>query len=307
MNVLISPRGIKRRLDFSLYSQRQRWLARLGLLIVAASCGLTGYYFGGSLGQQTLLTQWKKDVAQQHSLLEGMRGESEAQIEALTQKIAYFQAYINRLEAISNKLMITAKIDDLEIDFSSDPGFGGPAAALESSDHVGLLSEMEQTLSLIESELESQQNKLLTLDAVLSSRQRNEDAMPSGRPIRKGWVSSNFGERTDPFTGRKALHKGIDFAGKSGADVLAVADGIVTLAAIRPGYGKLVEIDHGNGYVTRYGHNRDFHINPGQVVKRGDVIAAIGSTGRSTGPHVHFEVLKNGHHVNPVKFLSHSK
>jgi len=308
MNVLISPRGIKRRLNLSLYSQRQRLLARLGLVILAVSCGLTGYYLGGSFGQQTLLAQWKNDVAQQHSLLEGMRGESEAQIEALTQKIAYFQAYINRLEAIGNKLMITAEIDDLEIDFNSDLGFGGPAAALvDSSDHVELLSEMEHTLNSIESELQSQQNKLLTLDAVLSSRQRNEDTMPSGHPVRKGWISSNFGERTDPFTGRKALHKGIDFAAKAGADVLAVADGIVTLAVKKSGYGNLVEIDHGNGYITRYGHNKDFQVNPGQVVKRGDVIAAIGSTGRSTGPHVHFEVLKNGRHVNPVKFLSHSK
>ena len=307
MNVLISPRGIKRRLNLSLYSHQQRRLVQLGLLLLIASCGLTGYYLGGSFGQQALLAQWKDDVAQQHGLLEGMRGESEAQIEALTQKIAYFQAYINRLEAIGNKLMITAEIDDLDIDFSSDPGFGGPAAALDSKDHGELLLEMEQTLNSIESELQSQQNKLLTLDAVLSSRQRDEDTMPSGRPIRKGWISSNFGERTDPFTGRKALHKGIDFAGKFGADVLAVADGIVTAAVKRNGYGNLVEIDHGNGYVTRYGHNKSFQVNPGQVVKRGDVIAAIGSTGRSTGPHVHFEVLKDGRHINPVKFLSHSK
>jgi len=307
MNVLISPRGIKRRLNLSPYSQRQRWLARLSLVLLVGSCLFAGYYLGDSVGQQTLLAQWKSDVAHQQSLLEGMQGDSEAQIEALTQKIAYFQAYINRLEAIGNKLMITAEIEDLEIDFSVDPGFGGPVAALDSNDHVELLSEMEQTLSLIESELQSQQNKLLTLDAVLSSRKRNEDSMPSGRPIRKGWISSNFGERTDPFTGRKELHKGIDFAGKHGADVLAVADGIVTAASKRAGYGNLIEIDHGNGYLTRYGHNKSFYVSPGQIVKRGDVVAAIGSTGRSTGPHVHFEVLKNGHHVNPMQFLSRSK
>lgn len=307
MNVLISPRGIKRRLNISAYSQRQRSLARLGLFLLAVSCGFAGYYLGGTAGQQALFAQWKSDVAQQQAQLEDMQDESDAQIEALTQKIAYFQVYINRLEAVGNKLMITAGIDDLEIDFSSDPGFGGPSAAAKSRDHIELLSEMEQTLSLIEFELQSQQNKLLTLDAVLSSRQRNEDSMPNGRPIRKGWMSSNFGERTDPFTGRKAMHKGIDFAGKSGADVLAVADGIVIAAVKRSGYGNLVEVDHGNGYVTRYGHNKSFNVNSGQVVKRGDVIAAIGNTGRSTGPHVHFEVLKDGRQINPKKFLNRTK
>ena len=307
MNVLISPRGIKRRLNISAYSQRQRSLARLGLFLLAVSCGLAGYYLGGTAGQQALFAQWKSDVAQQQTQLEDMQDESDAQIEALTQKIAYFQVYINRLEAVGNKLMITAGIDDLEIDFSSDPGFGGPSAAAKSRDHIELLSEMEQTLSLIEFELQSQQNKLLTLDAVLSSRQRNEDSMPNGRPIRKGWMSSKFGERTDPFTGRKVMHKGIDFAGKSGADVLAVADGIVIAAVKSSGYGNLVEVDHGNGYVTRYGHNKSFNVNSGQVVKRGDVIAAIGNTGRSTGPHVHFEVLKDGRQINPKKFLNRTK
>ena len=103
------------------------------------------------------------------------------------------------------------------------------------------------------------------------------------------------------------MHKGIDFAGKSGADVLAVADGIVIAAVKRSGYGNLVEVDHGNGYVTRYGHNKSFNVNSGQVVKRGDVIAAIGNTGRSTGPHVHFEVLKDGRQINPKKFLNRTK
>ena len=160
MNVLISPRGIKRRLNISAYSQRQRSLARLGLFLLAVSCGFAGYYLGGTAGQQALFAQWKSDVAQQQAQLEDMQDESDAQIEALTQKIAYFQVYINRLEAVGNKLMITAGIDDLEIDFSSDPGFGGPSAAAKSRDHIELLSEMEQTLSLIEFELQSQQNKL---------------------------------------------------------------------------------------------------------------------------------------------------
>ena len=140
------------------------------------------------------------------------------------------------------------------------------------------------------------------LETLLMDRSLRERLMPSGRPISKGWLSSNFGKRADPFTGKQEYHKGVDFAGKEGADVLAVGDGVVTWSSKRSGYGNLVEINHGNGYVTRYGHNKSNTVEVGETVKKGQQIALIGSTGRSTGPHVHFEVLRNGKQVNPAKF-----
>ena len=141
---------------------------------------------------------------------------------------------------------------------------------------------------------------------MMMNRNLQAEVMPAGRPVTHGWLSSYFGMRTDPFTGHRAFHTGLDFAGKLGSDVVAVAAGVVTYAGKRSGYGNLVEINHGNGYSTRYGHNSKILVNVGQTIKKGQVIAKMGSTGRSTGPHVHFEVLINGHAVNPKKYIQAS-
>ena len=131
----------------------------------------------------------------------------------------------------------------------------------------------------------------------------HERVMPSGKPVDEGWLSSKYGKRNDPFTGKQDFHKGLDFAGKKGADVLAVGDGVVSWSGKRSGYGNLIEINHGNGYVTRYGHNQRHLVEVGDTVKKGQQVAMMGSTGRSTGPHVHFEVLHNGKRVNPAKYM----
>jgi murein DD-endopeptidase MepM/ murein hydrolase activator NlpD len=143
-------------------------------------------------------------------------------------------------------------------------------------------------------------------DLLLVSRLQRQ-VKPSGWPVERGWISSAFGMRTDPFTGRRAMHTGTDFAGRAGADVLSVAAGIVTEAGPRFGYGMVVEINHGNGYVTRYGHNARVLVKPGDKVNKGQRIALIGSTGRSTGPHVHFEVLFNDKVVNPTEYIEASR
>ena len=126
---------------------------------------------------------------------------------------------------------------------------------------------------------------------------------PGGRPLDSGYISSRYGTRPDPFTGKNAFHAGIDFAAAPGTRVLVVADGVVSFAGRDRNYGKLVEITHGNGYVTRYAHNSTLLVEPGQTVRRGDALALMGSTGRSTGTHLHFEVLRDGRHVNPMSFV----
>jgi murein DD-endopeptidase MepM/ murein hydrolase activator NlpD len=141
------------------------------------------------------------------------------------------------------------------------------------------------------------------LETMLMTRNLEAEVMPTGRPISRGWLSSYFGIRTDPFSGRRVHHSGVDFAGKLGSDVVAVAAGVVQYSGRRSGYGNLVEINHGKGYVTRYGHNLKNLVEVGQTVKKGEVIAKMGTTGRSTGPHVHFEVMVNGRQVNPKKYI----
>ncbi|RME32910.1 MAG: M23 family metallopeptidase, partial [Gammaproteobacteria bacterium] len=142
-------------------------------------------------------------------------------------------------------------------------------------------------------------SKLLAMKQLLMEQQLQKELLPEGRPVIKGWLSSPFGKRIDPLTGRRDFHPGVDFAGHKGSEVLAVASGVVSYAGRRSGYGNIVEIVHGDGLVTRYAHNQKNLVEAGQRVKKGQVIALMGNTGRSTGPHVHFEVLKDGKLLNP--------
>ncbi len=128
-------------------------------------------------------------------------------------------------------------------------------------------------------------------------------SQPAGRPITEGWLSSRYGRRIDPITGESAWHSGVDFAGKRGSDVIAVAAGVVVEASSQKGFGRYVEVDHGNGWTTRYAHLDSFDVAAGDIVTRGQRLGAMGSSGRSTGPHVHFEVRQNGRKVNPQKVL----
>ena len=302
MNLTIVPRSGRRLYSVRYFSPEQFLIALVfGLLLMAVFLG-GGYWLGVKYGHQNIVTEWKHDIQIQKNQLKQVRSESNANIEALTQKIAYYQAHINRLDALGNKLMNMADLDGLEIDFTQPPGFGGPDSYGDAANQ-DVLASMEQTIATISSQLQTQENKLHTLDVMLTSRNLREEVYPQGRPVAKGWISSDFGKRADPFTGKQEFHRGVDFVGKYYSDVISVAGGVVTEAEDHTAYGNLVEIDHGNGYVTRYGHNDKLVVKAGQTVKKGQVIAKMGSTGRSTGPHVHFEVLKNGVRVDPMKFI----
>ena len=155
----------------------------------------------------------------------------------------------------------------------------------------------------LQSQVENREGQLGVLESLMLDRQLNGQSQPAGRPVLKGWLSSRYGRRTDPFSGHRAWHNGIDFAGQEGDQIVAVASGVVTRAGRHSGYGELVEVDHGEGYLTRYAHNRENLVKAGDTVKQGDVIALMGSSGRSTGPHVHFEVYKNGRSVDPASYI----
>ena len=138
-------------------------------------------------------------------------------------------------------------------------------------------------------QLDNREAQLGVLESVLMKQNLNERVYPQGRPVDSGWISSYFGKRTDPFTGKPANHTGVDFAGKNGAEIIAVADGVVTWSADRYGYGIMVEINHGNGYATRYAHNSENVVSVGDEVRKGQTVALMGKTGRATGPNLHFD------------------
>ncbi|MGB7934397.1 MAG: M23 family metallopeptidase [Gammaproteobacteria bacterium] len=276
---------------------------RIGLLVgtgMALLCVL-GLYGGLQLGQDGL-KQWQQVVQEQQLQIDDARKSARTHLDALTLRIGRMQAQMLQLNALGNQLVAQASLDKDEFDFNNLPAVGGPedVAGLESIELPDFLSMLDE-LSV---EMEDRGQKLSVLDTLLMDRSLHDRVMPSGSPVKNGWVSSGYGKRTDPFTGKKEFHKGVDLAGKEGSRVLSVGDGIVTWVGKRTGYGNLVEITHGNGYVTRYGHNKKLLVTVGDSVKKGQQIAVLGSTGRSTGPHVHFEVVHNGQQVNPSKYLT---
>jgi len=242
-------------------------------------------------------------VAQQTKIAATTR-KAEDNLNALALRLGQLQAHVIRLDALGERLTTMAKLDKGEFDFEHEPAQGGPDSDAQSSPME--VPDFIAALNQLAVQLDDRGRQLSVLETMLMNRNLQAEVMPAGRPVKHGWLSSYFGMRTDPFTGRRAFHSGLDFAGKMGSDVMAVAAGVVTYAGKRSGYGNLVEINHGNGYSTRYGHNSKILVSVGQTIKKGQIIAKMGSTGRSTGPHVHFEVLINGHAVNPKRYIQAS-
>lgn len=244
--------------------------------------------------------QWQWELADQRRAIKEASQSAEASLNALALRVGQLQAGVTRLEALGSRLARMAELPEGEFDFEVMPGLGGPEPESTLATEVPDFLEALQALSR---QLEDRAEKLTALESLLMTRNLQAQIMPAGRPVRSGWVSSGFGMRADPVSGRREFHSGMDFAGRPGSDVLSVAAGVVTFADSRPGYGKLVEINHGNGYVTRYSHNRENLVSVGDKVDKGQVIALLGQTGRATGPHVHFEVIQDGKLVNPRKFI----
>jgi murein DD-endopeptidase MepM/ murein hydrolase activator NlpD len=302
MNLVISPGQIEK-------SHRICWrrFLSLGLLLVVPALVLGGYgfYEGFNRGQQSVVSQWREDIVLQELRIQSARDEAQARLNVLGQEMGRLQAQVNRIDALGTRLVMMASLDKGEFDFSSVPGVGGADEMGEQGDSV--TGDIAVAMSTMQKQLDGRQDQLRVLDDLLLSRELSREILPSGSPIRSGWLSSGYGRRNDPFTGKKTFHKGLDFAGKQGSDVIAVAGGVVSIAEKRGDYGYLIEIDHGGRYATRYGHNDKLYVSVGEAVHKGQVIAAIGSSGRSTGPHVHFEVWKDGKRVNPGRFVQASR
>lgn len=225
-------------------------------------------------------------------------------LSALAVRVGQLQAQLIRLDALGRRLAERAGLDEVEFDFDTPPGQGGPDRSDVFPARPVSSAEFESWLGELTERLQDREQKLAALESVVLSRELHEEVYPAGEPVSNGYLSSRFGFRVDPFTGRSAFHSGVDIAGREGEPVMAVAAGVVTFVGEQEGYGRLVEVDHGNGYVTRYAHNRSLTVKLGQRVDKGQSIAQLGSTGRSTGPHLHFEVLYQGKLVNPARFLT---
>ena len=274
-----------------------------GFVLAMGLFGGVSWWVGSTQDQvdAQVVEAWRTKLNEQKALVVELAKKSDLQSAAVGRKLARMQARLLRMEAIGAHMTAAADLDENEFDFALAPAQGGPVDASQVS--IGW-QELSTELDKLSAQLQRRETELKILDSVLVHEDIKQNSIVRGRPVRWGWLSSPYGQRVDPITGRTAWHAGVDFAGRDGSDVIAVASGVVTYAGERSGYGKLVEISHAGGYVTRYAHHKAIAVQAGDVVKKGDSIGSMGSTGRSTGPHVHFEVLKNGRTVDPAKYVT---
>jgi murein DD-endopeptidase MepM/ murein hydrolase activator NlpD len=235
------------------------------------------------------------------------RGEMERQdqrvrdsVDALARKLGEVQAQLLRLDALGERVSKATGIRPEEFRFQQSPGRGG---ALPGSDAM-TLQDLDLELQRFARSVDQRADYLAVIEAELQSQQVRQALLPNSRPIADGFVGSGFGWRTDPFTGQMVKHEGIDFAAPPGTPIHAAAGGVVLVAERHPVWGNVVEIDHGDQLMTRYAHASRTVVRPGDLVKRGQKIAEVGSSGRSTGPHLHFEVHLRGIAQNPARFLA---
>ncbi|VAW70329.1 Peptidase, M23/M37 family [hydrothermal vent metagenome] len=297
MDIILLSKFRGRPCRIQIGSPAQLVLLFVFALVLSSALGMGGYWYGKSQLSSSNVVSLQQEIKLQRKLINQTRFNARADIDALAARLGDIQAHAMRLNALGQKLVSIARLDRGEFNFEAIPGVGGPDES--GAPEMDFGSEID----LVIAELEDREQQLSVLEDILMSSHMQEEVFPEGRPINRGWISSYYGTRTNPFTGKLQFHKGMDFAAKAGSDVLTVAGGVVTWSGERYGYGNLVEINHGNGYVTRYGHNAENLVSVGDTVKKGQVISLMGSTGRSTGPHVHFEVIKNGRQINPQKFV----
>jgi murein DD-endopeptidase MepM/ murein hydrolase activator NlpD len=250
--------------------------------------------------QQTI-AEMKVEIFQQQHILSQLSRDQETNINALAARLAELTAASTRLDALGERLVQLGQLDPEEFDFNRAPPVGGPEMNINGANSN--TREMGLAITRLSKALSNQLTRLDALQLLLLDRNLEQERTPAGWPVSSGWISSGFGERNDPFTGKRAQHAGVDFAGTKGSEVLGVASGVVIWSGSRQGYGKLLEVDHGNGYVTRYAHNDELLVKIGDGITAGQKIAKMGATGRASSPHVHFEVLYQGEAVNPYEFV----
>jgi murein DD-endopeptidase MepM/ murein hydrolase activator NlpD len=308
MNVVIFGNGFGKARQLSLSGKACTVIAVgfAAALMSAAFAG--GYWISALTGSGVSISEvasLNEDLNSQRDAINVTRQKTEDTLDALAISVGQMNARVIRLDALGRRLIDMADLADGEFDFDAVPAFGGPEEPYHTGSAVAI-PELVTDMQSLDDQLSNRESQLAVLESMIMNQNLNDRVYPQGRPVKSGWMSSYFGKRTDPFTGKSANHRGVDFAGKSGSEVIAVGDGVVTWSSPRFGYGEMVEINHGNGYATRYAHNTKNLVSVGDEVRKGQIVALMGETGRATGPNLHFEVLKEGRRVNPVKFIRQS-
>ena len=305
MNIIIVGKTHSAPLRIDLDSRRGRAIAAAAAAACVLFCAGVGFVMALLLddpGARNLqqVAAMRAQLTQQRATLAALDADSHRDLDALALQLGKLQAQATRLNALGERLTHVGKLDDGEFDFTSAPAMGGPE---EPGPELVAALPIQQGVDALRVAFDRQEAQLDVLENLLRDRKIDNALLPRGMPVAQGYISSGFGARSDPFDGHSATHLGLDFDAPFGSDVMAVADGVVTWSGQRSGYGNVVEIDHGNGYMTRYAHNSANLVEVGARVHAGQAIALVGSTGRSTGPHCHLEVWLDGKPLNPLTFV----
>lgn len=298
--IILSRHGASRALTLTA-----PWLlagALLLLLLPVLAASLTWKLVSAPAPGYELVTEASPEQALDTLALELAEDGSQAQLEHITQQLARLQTRLSRLDALGQRLTQLADLSDGEFDFASEPGVGGP----ELPQHQSRVNEQEvqALLQRLTARMDDRARQLRLLEELMITRQTDANALLDFKPVHEGYISSGYGRRSDPISGRTAMHTGLDFAAPPGTPIFAVGAGVVTFSGRNGAYGNMLEITHGNGYTSRYAHASKLLAKKGDLVQKGEQIATVGTSGRSTGPHLHLEIRRNGMAVNPARYIA---
>jgi murein DD-endopeptidase MepM/ murein hydrolase activator NlpD len=302
MNIILVPGNTGSGKSSSLPHRYLVVIAVVGGVLLPLFLGIITYRIQILLdrhaGAEDRVVAYGKELARQSRQLELAKQDAAIHLNALTRRLGQVQAQVLRLNALGGRLTRMAGLDGKEFNFDTEVAQGGPESGV-----VGSGTEVAAALERVANEIKSSEERLRALETLLLDRRLTDAVTPAGWPAEGGFVSSGYGRRADPFTGQIALHEGVDIAARMGSPIKAIADGVVSYAGEKANYGRVIEITHSSGLVTRYAHTLSVLVKVGDKVARGDAIGLIGTSGRSTGPHLHFEVLKDDRAVDPGRYL----
>jgi len=299
-NIILVSKHLHAPKKFNLSNQRTAAIFAASVLFTTLLIFSLGFAANSVVGSAQV-SQLQKQVAEQNKRIAELQADNQRDMNAMALRLAELQAQANRLNALGIRLTRDSKLSGGEFDFNRTPGAGGGEQAEDVS-----AADLEKNLKQLQAEFETSSQQLSVLESMLFEQELELKSQPTTRPT-DSYVTSDFGYRMHPVLGGRAHHNGIDFEADIGDPVRSAGNGLIKFAGWKDGFGNVVEIDHQNGYVTLYAHNSAFVVKEGDIVRAGQMVAKAGSTGRSTGPHVHFEVHKDGRPVNPRAFLDKTR
>lgn len=268
------------------------------VLVLAAALNYLMLRFAAELNIPYLQTIILSSQQEQNEKTQSYLREN---LNAMAVRLGQMQAQLVRLDTVGERLAKLAGFKPQDLAFNQPPARGGAVSSIPAQDLS--IGDFTSQLDLLTRQLDDRGDKLGVLESLFTLDSARKKLLPSMRPVEGGWYSSNYGWRIDPFSGQRAFHEGIDIVAEQGTAIRAAAGGVVVYSDFHPQYGNMIEIDHGNGLVTRYAHALKRTVKVGDVVLRGMKVGEVGKTGRVTGSHLHFEVRQRGAAINPAQFL----